>query len=762
MTFRRSAILALSAIIMSAFVWLSFRGLSLQTNLSAMLPEQNLSEQVRAVEQNMSTLATNKLLLVIGAPNEAYLDDAIYDFELAIEDSKHLASTVDEAAFFDTLLPLLKKHRFQLLTDEDQKHLQNLTPNQLLEKRTAERKQEFFSFINFSEDPFGTLNHYLDGISEGSAKTFSAHWQGRPFLFKTLLLTSLDSSLEIEKQQAIVRWVQNQKHWLNNDYEAVLLGTGVVFFAEAAARSAKKEISTIATISSIGVVLLCLFIFRSLRPLILAISAITFGAMGAFVVCQIFFGGVQLLTLVFGASLIGVAVDYVIHLGVHAEASGQQILKRLTKPMTISLISSLAGYAALYASGTKGLQEIACFSISGLVFAFFMVIGIGPEFLQRGPPPHLMEKLGNMRLRFSYQWQANALIFTLAIAASTVIFLKLAFADDPRLMYASSKQLLDETAFVTQQSETFDSSRYLVITADNASELAKRIDHIRPQIARWKKDGITSDVDWLGRWLPSEAQQQSSTQHYQKLFAEPEQLIQQLGKQGLTQDAAIAFVEAFRASEVLTADRFASVLSNTMNTPYWIETHHGAAAVLRFHKDSHTKSLIEYARNEPHIFWVDRVTELHRALSNLREQALRYLILSHLALAGLIALLMNFRSALNVVLVPVLSNLVCAAFILLTQQGLSLFHVLGFYLVLGLGIDYAVFLASMANHESQQRQLAVTVSALTSLLAFGLLSLSTTPFVQQFGLTILIGTFCNLILAMLISPPKTQSLPGVK
>ena len=60
------------------------------------------------------------------------------------------------------------------------------------------------------------------------------------------------------------------------------------------------------------------------------------------------------------------------------------------------------------------------------------------------------------------------------------------------------------------------------------------------------------------------------------------------------------------------------------------------------------------------------------------------------------------------------------------------------FLVLGFGMDYTIFSRELRAHADVTLQ-AILLSALTSLLSFGLLSLSSIPVVASFGITLLVG-----------------------
>src|SRR5204862_910631 len=95
--------------------------------------------------------------------------------------------------------------------------------------------------------------------------------------------------------------------------EVRILRAGVPLHAEAAAVRASWEINTIGWGSLLAVIALMWLAFRSLRPVLLVSLSLLIGTASAVAVTVLVFGKIHLLTLVFGASLVGVAEDYGIH-----------------------------------------------------------------------------------------------------------------------------------------------------------------------------------------------------------------------------------------------------------------------------------------------------------------------------------------------------------------------------------------------------------------------------------------------------------------
>jgi predicted exporter len=105
----------------------------------------------------------------------------------------------------------------------------------------------------------------------------------------------------------------------------------------------------------------------------------------------------------------------------------------------------------------------------------------------------------------------------------------------------------------------------------------------------------------------------------------------------------------------------------------------------------------------------------------------------------------GLRRAAAVLAPPVLAGLLALALVSLGGGALNLFNFLALILVLGIGIDFTIFVAE-SRHDLASTMFAITLSALTTILSFGLLSLSSTFAVHSFGITVLIGIACAYLL----------------
>lgn len=143
--------------------------------------------------------------------------------------------------------------------------------------------------------------------------------------------------------------------------------------------------------------------------------------------------------------------------------------------------------------------------------------------------------------------------------------------------------------------------------------------------------------------------------------------------------------------------------------------------------------------------WVDKLDEISSLLGHYRRYMGWIVLVSYFTVYCL--LYPRYRGATWRVLVPtVLASVTALAFLGLTNQNLQLFHVLALMLILGIGVDYGIFFQENPIGRPDIAWLATGLSALGTLLSFGLLGLSKTPALQAFGLTMAIGITTVLLI----------------
>ncbi|MGH7258019.1 MAG: MMPL family transporter, partial [Nitrospiraceae bacterium] len=158
--------------------------------------------------------------------------------------------------------------------------------------------------------------------------------------------------------------------------------------------------------------------------------------------------------------------------------------------------------------------------------------------------------------------------------------------------------------------------------------------------------------------------------------------------------------------------------------------------------------------NGPGIVFLDLKTEAERLVNGYRNESLRLTLAGIVAIAGVLWWGLRSPARVGRVMLPALIAVVLVVAILLSiGERLSLFHLVSLLLVIGIGLNYALFFNRPFADDTDRRRtwLSVTVCILATLSAFGALAFSGTPVLYAIGLTVSLGAFCSLIVSAILA-----------
>jgi predicted exporter len=184
--------------------------------------------------------------------------------------------------------------------------------------------------------------------------------------------------------------------------------------------------------------------------------------------------------------------------------------------------------------------------------------------------------------------------------------------------------------------------------------------------------------------------------------------------------------------------------------PLWIQNDDEINAFLLIPKGLDTKQIAAQLETVKGASFFSAMQDSEMSMKVLRQSAMELLLLALLLMALLLLTRYHWKKMLQLIAIPVFA--VSASFILLALLNipLTLFHVMALFLVVGLGMDYVIFIAEMSEN-SVETLSAVAISSTTNLLSFGLLGLSVLPAVSAFGITLFIGSCLNLLGALILA-----------
>ncbi|MGN0922192.1 MAG: MMPL family transporter [Cellvibrio sp.] len=747
-------------------------GVYIESDLQKLFPQDADHPLANHINQRLFEAFGNNLIIAISSQDKAQLlaaankvDEAINAQPLFIREDigVQLQQQQRQQALFT-------QHRYHLLTPEQRQYLTQ-GEDEVLFSDAARAVLGFRnSALSVIEDPFNLAPVNLQRLQlpiEGEIENDKLIVRsGNQFVILNLLKLS-SPSFSMETQSRIDEWLNNLNAELSvNHADSVKLWvSGAVFHGAEASKNAQREMTIIGTGSIIGILVLFALAFRQFRPLVLTITSVAFGCGFAFFATHFVFSSVHLITLVFGASLIGVAVDYSLHYLCKQQATLQTYsfspeansrVRRLLLPaLALSLLTSILGYSCLLQTPLIGLQQIACFSVLGLAGAWLWVVVLYPYLMPKTfkPSSPIIDEAAN----FCWSLLENverARLKKLGVAALLIVViggLMFEFSRDVRTLYKPSPYLMASEQFLQKALQGVSPNQYFLVRASSEQALLER----EAQFVREKLEPLVKEQALLGvmatsAWVPSIAQQTADyNSQYSYLFQDGHvsDFFGQLGMEPEYAEQAKAMMEAEKTNW-LTIDDWLSVARPDQALLWQGEFNNEYVSVVALRGVKDVAALAKLQSDD--IIFVDRVSNLSGLLMKLVQSAALMLVFAYLAISVLIVTIYRRLHSLGIVMVPLVSTLMVLGVLSIFGVAINLFHIFGCYLILGLGIDYAIF-SYINGHRDFVARRAIWLAAMTSSLSFGLLALSQTPMVQSFGIVLALGCLINLTLAPLVA-----------
>jgi len=727
-------------------------------DLAQFLPDAVTREQRLMLDEIRQGPGARLIMLELAGGTPERLSQASRTLAAALQRSGHFERVVNGAVSMDDgLSEPLFDHRYLLAPAAP-----DAFSSDGLKRAISTRLRELGSPVGLPDkhllpaDPTASLRALLGRWRHGEGpEQRHGVWFSRDGARALLLLQSRYPAFDLARQQLAVSSIQDAFDAMADARAISLRIGGAPAYAVESRSSIQREVTRLSLLATGGVALLLLLVFRSPRPVLLAAlplaSSVLIGA-AAVIAC---FGQVHAIALAFGIILIGVAVDYPIHLFTHAGGKDmtRSAIAAVWPIMRVGLITTTLGFCALLFTNFSGLAQLGTFAVAGLVVAAAVTRFVLPLLIPRIQVKSALEPLA-AALFLRLRWPS----LPLAIIAFAIVFLAwrsdvLWEHDLARLSPLSAEAKAMDTR-IRQELGAPDAGRLLLMSGDSPEQVLQLSEVLEGGLSQQVAVGNLAGFDLPSRYLPSLRTQQRN----RDALPDPDRLADNLSRalDGLPfkPDLFAPFLE-----DVARSKRFPGLaLDQLADTPLglrlapllsqrgdaWV----GLGTLSGIADEAPIRRLVADLGDQ--VVYLDLPRESSRLVADYRDEALR---LS--ALATAIILLVLLASLRQVRLVGRVATPVAAAVLgtvavlCLLEQQLSVFHVAALLMVIGIGIDYALFVVRTPAEHPRFNATAgsLLLCNLSTLLVFGLLASSSVPVLFAIGVTVSSGTLLSFVLS---------------
>ncbi len=617
-------------------------------------------------------------------------------------------------------------------------------------------------------DPTGEMLELLRGLNAGAQPDSKAGvWASHDGERAMLLIQTAALGSDTDGQENAIKLIRAQfadTAQGQSIANASLQLSGPGLFAVNSRATIKDEVSRLSTISTLAIVAVLFFVYRSLRLLGLGLLPVVSGALAGVVAVSLAYGTVFGITVGFGAALIGEAVDYSIYYFVQSGRNGLTDWKQRFWPtIRLGVLTSAAGFGALLFSGFPGLAQLGLYSLAGVLTAALVTRFVLPQLGQangqtRDLTPFGRRALSSMQTLRHLRWP----VLALALAATATLFAEREHLWNPELAALSPVSQADQAVDMALRADIgAPDARYLVVidAADRESAL-RQAEATGLRLDALVASGQLGGYDSPSRFLPSQASQDARRASLPTAEQLRPRLQAALVDSPLAADKLDAFLsdveQARGAGNIDRASLNGTSLALAVDS---LLLPHGSGwsvlLPLRAGEQPIDPSAIRSALAGNDALFIDMKAEFDKLYNDYLHEAMLLSLAGLGAIVVLLAATLRSPRRLGAVLLPlVLAVLLVIAGLHLLGERLHLMHLIGMLLIVAVGSNYALFFdrASDEHRLDPETLASMLLANLTTAIGFGTLALSQVPVLHAVGVTVGPGAILALLLAAIFAP----------
>ena len=759
------------------FVWLALiaavgwgvaRHLQISSDLRDFVPPARTSDQKLLLDEIGKGPGSRLLLLAISGAPQGRLAALSRGLQDALSHERAFAQVVnggnDLAEIASDLLP----YRYLLSSTLDAHRFDAAYLHAQLQQRVEDLSSPAASMLEpwLKRDPtLETLKLAQSWAPARQPKLVDGVWfsdRGEALLVAETKAAGFDPGA----QAAAIASLQKHFASLPGAAQAQLVISGPGWFGVEASRTTRAEADRFGAITTIGFVLMLLLAYRSAVPIVVTALPLLSGAVVGFALLALIFGHAHGITVAFGFTLLGVAQEYPLRVFSHRRIGIEtsRCVRELWPLLATAIVSVCIAYLAFFASGVAGLQQLAVFTIGGLVVAGVCTRWLLPLIV----PPATRDMAATPGLARAWHFLAHLprprwVPWLVAVAGVLVV----AFApgkfwqNDLSALTPIPKAELQRDARLRAELGAPDVRYLLVLRAPTSEGVLALSERIVPQMRQLVANHAVDGFELPSRFLPSAATQiarRAKLPDAAQLQAALQQAMEGLPFRAGVFAPFVADVEAARKLPPLTPEQFERSPVGARLASMLVQQGHGwvgLATLSGVNDPAAFDALTKTTGGTVHLLDLKGSTESlveayrHRILIALGIAALLLCIAVTLALRGP-------RRALHVLGPMTLATLLVLVVLRACGISLSLFHLVSLTLAAGLGLHYALFFERRTGDEREDLRTlhATLVCVASALLVFGVLALSSVPVLRAIGLTVALGVAFHFTLSVLMAPAQ--------
>lgn len=666
-----------------------------------------------------------------------------------------------DKADYTTIRQKIKKDSIAALTKENYKIL--ISPSGIVAKKNILRDPLGLSYIALKK-----LRQL--GIADGfTLKDGFLLSEDRQNIL--LFITPIHASNQTSENKPFAKELYRIQEELNLAFHSKVKSEyfGAPLIAVANAQQIKRDIQFTVGIALTLLLILLIFFYRKLTlPIILFLPTI-FGGVLSVALLYFIRKEISAISLGIGAVLLGVTLDYSLHILTHIRNRGsiKSLYSDVAPSILMSSLTTASAFLCLLFLESQALQDLGIFAavsvLGASVFALFFI----PQAYSAKSAERKSTTVLDTIASYNFQqnkWLIGSLVGLFIISIFT--YASVTFNKDIAKLNYEPPSLIHARKHLETLTDLGAKSLYITNYGNSKEEVLQSSDSVYTLLNRLKDEKRILGFSSIGALIHSKSEQQKKIGLWKEFWKDSIGFVttslidagREYGFKPKTFDRFYALLQSdFKALEVKDYN-----LVNSFSVDDYLSTKDGFTTVSSLVKvdSSQIGHVRETFAKNPRTVLIDRQGMNETFLGNLKNDFNR--LIGYSVLAILILLFFFFRS-LSLTLVtsiPIfLTWFLTIGIMGLLQLEFNIFNIIISTFIFGLGVDYSIFMTNglLTEYRTGEKALSthrtsIILSVVTTILGVGVLIFAKHPALYTISVVSLIGILSAVLVAFTVQP----------
>ena len=587
-----------------------------------------------------------------------------------------------------------------------------------------------------------------------------------------LFITPTYATSETDKNELFATQLYKLQEKLNEQFvnKAESEYYGGALIAVANAQQIKSDIQFTVSIALTVLLLLFILFYRKFTiPIILFVPTI-FGGLLSVAFLYLYRGEISAISLGIGSVLLGVTLDYSLHILTHIRNNEtiQELYLDVVKPILMSSLTTALAFLCLLFINSQALQDLGLFAAVSVLGASVFALIFIPQ-VYKGKPTEKTKK--TILDRFAaYSFQKNKLVIgfiVLVTIVSIFTYNKVEFNNDLSQLNYEPEALKQAEKNLDSLTNAKSKSLYITTFGNSLEQALEENDKVYQQLNVLQTEGDIIQFNSIAALINSEKRQLKKIENWNQFWnTEVKTKVKTdliasgkpFGFKTTTHQEFYRLLD--EAFTPISIDQYQNIGSLAINDFIASEENFNTVTSLVKVEDAKSERVKNTFIENKNTLVIDRQAMNELLLGNLKDE---FNTLIFYCLGVVFLLLLLFYRNLKVTLVTIIP-IMGTWFITVGLMGFfnlqfNIFNVIISTFIFGLGVDYSIFITNglLKQQKTNLNTLAthktsILLSVITTLLGVGVLIFAKHPALYSISLVTIIGIFSAMLIAFTIQP----------